>query len=93
VWGRCQVRPAAVWKQAAGNRLIDCLDMLGAAIQLYIAFACMESNTKIMVYVRMACCVPCCLCVLNGSCGCWFNLADRIFANPDHSATHRKPHF
>ena len=41
------------WKQAAGNRPIDCLDMTGTAIQLCIVFACLELDTSILMYLRM----------------------------------------
>ena len=54
----------------AGNRLmIDCLDMMGMAIFVYIRYVCLvEIGYKPhVVYLNVAqtCCVP---CLLDGSC-------------------------
>lgn len=84
------------WKQAAGNRPIDCLDMTGTAIQLCIVFACLELDTSILMYLRMQHRLAA-LSSLRAGRKLWvlvqLGRSDLCKSRPWHSTAHRKPHF
>lgn len=83
-----QVRPAAAME--AGNSLMIESTLTYGNGNTALYQGCLRGFRRkpfgICLDVAQACCAA---CFLDGSRGCWFNLADRIFANPDHSTASR----